>query len=136
MDNNFKQEFEKQLSISKTLYQETMDIIKIKKMSMDEFYTNTELNRTILSDIKKNKSRPQLRTVISICVGLQLEPMQASDFIKSSGYNLSSTLYIDCVYADIITHYSEFGISACNDRLKELGIEEKYYLGSQIRKRI
>ena len=62
--------------------------------------------------------------------------MRALDFIKSAGYNLSSTLYIDCVYADIITHYSEFGISACNDRLKELGIEKKYYLGSQPRKRI
>ena len=42
MDNSFKQEFEKQLSISKTLYQEIMDIIDIKNMSMEEFYTNTE----------------------------------------------------------------------------------------------
>lgn len=136
MDNNFKQEFEKQLSTSKTLYQKIMEIIDIKNMSMEDFYTNTELNRMILSDIKKNKSRPQLRTVISICVGLQLKPLQASDLIKSAGYSLSDTLYIDCVYTDIITYYSEFGISVCNDRLKELGIEEKYYLGSQIRKRI
>ncbi len=136
MDNSFRQEFEKQLSISETLYQKIIKLIKIKNMSMEDFYTNTELNRTILSDIKKNKSRPQLRTVISICVGLQLKPLQASDLIKSAGYSLSDTLYIDCAYTDIITYYSEFGISACNDRLKELGIEEKHYLGSQTRKKI
>ncbi len=74
MDNSFRQEFEKQLSISETLYQKIIKLIKIKGMSMEDFYTNTELNRTILSDIKKNKSRPQLRTVITICIGLQLVP--------------------------------------------------------------
>ncbi len=136
MDNSFRQEFEKQLSISETLYQKIIKLIKIKNMSMEDFYTNTELNRTILSDIKKNKSRPQLRTVITICIGLQLEPLQSLELIQSAGYALSNTLYIDRAYTDIITYYSEFGISACNDRLKELGIEEKHYLGSQTRKKI
>lgn len=134
MDNNFLTKFENNLSVSETLYERIMKIIKINDMTMEDFYSETDLNRNILSDIKKNKSRPQLRTVITICIGLSLEPFEALDLIHLSGYHLTNTIYIDRIYSELITHYNDFGIIECNKRLKELGIEEKYYLGSQTRK--
>lgn len=134
MDNNFLTKFENNLSISETLYERIMKIIKIKDMTMEDFYSETDLNRNILSDIKKNKSRPRLRTVITICIGLGLEPNESYEFIRLAGYNLVNTIYLDYAYIELLNCYYEFGIAECNKRLKELGVEEKHYLGSQTRK--
>ena len=140
MDKNLSEreifllEFEKQLSISETLYQRIMKIVHVRGISMEDFYTETGLNRTILSDIKKNNSRSQLRIVITICIGLRLETRQAFDLIRLAGYALSDTIYLDCVYAELISHYNDCGIEGCNERLAELGIDKKYFLGSQQRK--
>lgn len=92
MDNNFLINFENHLSISETLYERIMKIIKIKDMTMEEFYSETDLNRNIISDIKKNKSRPQLRTVITICIGLGLEPNESYELIRLAGYVLTRVI--------------------------------------------
>lgn len=134
MDNNFLTKFENNLSISETLYERIMKIIKIKNMTMEDFYSETNLNRNILSDIKENRTRPTLRIVITICIGLGLEPNESYEFIRLAGYNLVSTIYLDYVYIELLNCYYEFGIAECNKRLKELGVHEKYYLGSQTRK--
>lgn len=133
MDNSFRQEFEKQLSISGTLYQRIKKIMEIKNISIEDFYDSTKLNRTVLYDIKKNK-KPQLRTVVTICIGLELGTVQSLELIRLAGYSLSNTFYLDYVYFDLINHYNDYGIEECNKRLKELGIEKKYYLGSIQRK--
>lgn len=91
MDIDFLTGFEKQLSISETLHQRIEKIIKIKGMSMEDFYTCTNLNRTIMYDIRKNKTRPQLRIVITICIGLELETAQSLELIRLAGYALSKT---------------------------------------------
>lgn len=133
MDNDFLAEFEKQLSVSETLYQRINKIMEVKNISTKDFYANTKLNRTVLYDIKKNK-RSQLRIVITICIGLELETSQSLELIRLAGYSLSNTFYLDCVYFDLISHYNDCGIEECNKRLAELGVEKKYFLGSLQRK--
>ena len=85
-------------------------------------------------DIRQNKSRATLRTVITICIGLHLKPYESFKLIEIAGYSLNRSLYLDFVYLDLLCHYYEFEISECNKRLEEAGIEEKYYLGSRERK--
>ena len=134
MGNALYQEYKGQLSSSKNLYQMIEKFKETKNMSDEEFYINTELNRNIICDIKKNKSRPALRTVITICIGLHLKPYESFKLIETAGYSLNSSQYLDFAYLDLICHYYEFEISECNKRLEEAEIEEKYYLGSRERK--
>ena len=133
MDNRFFQAYQDKLSINETLYERIKKIMKEKNISEEEFYTNTALNRNIMYDIKKNKSRPTLRTVITICIGLNLEPDESLELIRIAGYTLSKTLFIDCAYTEIIFHYYDTDIFECNGVLKKLGVNEKYHLGSRQR---
>ena len=66
-----------------------------KNMSDEEFYTNTELDRNIMYDIRQNKSTPSLRIVITICIGLHLKPYESSKLIETAGYSLNRSLYLD-----------------------------------------
>lgn len=134
MDNALYQEYISQVSSTENLYQLIEKFKESKNMSDEEFYTNTELNRNIMCDIRKNKSRPTLRIVITICIGLHLKPYESLKLIETAGYHLNNSLYIDFVYLDLICHFYEFEISECNKRLEEAGIDEKYYLGSRERK--
>ncbi len=132
MDKDFLDQYNKFLSRSETLYEKIVKIIKEKKMPMDEFYNATELNRNIIYDMKRNPSRrPQLRTIVTICVGLCLEPIESMELIEFSGYKLSKSRIVDYAYCDILHNFYEFGVEECNNRLEEIGIEEKYYLGSR-----
>lgn len=135
MDNRFSKENDEILSLNETLYKRIKKIMKVKGISEEEFYDNTLLNRNIMYDIKRNKSRPQLRTVITICIGLGLEPDESLELIRIAGYALSKTLFIDRAYMQIIFHhYNNADIFECNDVLKELGVEERYHLGSRERR--
>lgn len=133
MDNTLYQEYMRQLSSRENLYQLIKRFKETKNISNEEFYMETELNRNVMCDIKKNKSRPSLRIVITICIGLHLEPYESLELIETAGYSLNRSQYLDFAYLDLIYHYYEFNIYECNKRLKEVGIEEKYYLGSRER---
>ena len=133
MDNIFSELYQYKLSVNETLYQRIKKIMEVKNISEEEFYTRTTLNRNIMYDIKQNKSRPQLRTVITICIGLNSEPDESLELIKIAGYTMSNTLLVDCAYMELICHYNETDIFQCNEMLKEMGIEEKYHLGSRER---
>ena len=133
MDNIFLKAYKIKLSVNETLYQRIKRFMKVKNISEEEFYIRANINRNVMYDIKQNKSRPTFRMVITICIGLNLEPDESLELIRLAGYTLSNTLYVDCAYMDLICHYYEYDIYVCNDRLKELGVDEKYHLGSQER---
>ncbi|MBR4720715.1 MAG: hypothetical protein IK057_03010 [Clostridia bacterium] len=107
--------------------------MKEKRISEEKFYDNTLLNRNVMYDIKQNKSRPQLRTVITICIGLNLEPYESLELIRTAGYTLSKSLFLDCAYMEIIFNYYDNDIIECNEILEKLGVDEKYHLGSRQR---
>ncbi len=132
MDKSFLDKYNEHLSKSETLYEKIMKLINEKNLSMNDFYDETCLNRNVIFDIKRNPSRrPQLRTIVTICIGLSLEPDESLELIEFSGYKLSRTRLVDFAYLDLIFNYYEYDIYDCNDRLNEIGIEEKYYLGSR-----
>lgn len=133
MDSEFFREYQNKLSIDETLYAKIKKIMKEKKISEEKFYDNTLLNRNVMYDIKQNKSRPQLRTVITICIGLNLEPYESLELIRTAGYTLSKSLFLDCAYMEIIFNYYDNDIIECNEILEKLGVDEKYHLGSRQR---
>lgn len=133
MDSEFFREYQNKLSIDETLYAKIKKIMKAKRISEEKFYDNTLLNRNVMYDIKQNKSRPQLRTVITICIGLGLEPYESLELIRTAGYSLSKSLFLDCAYMEIIFNYYDNDIIECNEILEKLGVDEKYHLGSRQR---
>ena len=102
-------------------------------MTKYDFYLETELDRSIINNIKNN-SKPELRTVIAICIGLKLDPRTSFELIQLAGHHLRSTVYYEYAYLDLLQNYNKKSIAECNKRLKELEVEKKYYLGSQQRK--
>ena len=129
-DNDFNR-----LSISRTFYDEINDLMKKLHLNTTTFCYATELNKTILSDMKRSVYKPQLRTVVTICLGLNLEYIESVKLLESAGYVLVMTIKIDYAYYLLMTKYKhrEFVMEDYNKILKGWGFDKKHYLGSQSR---
>ena len=86
------------LSITKTFYDEVNNLMERLHLNTTTFCNATELNKTILSDMKKEDYKPQLRTVVTICLGLNLEYIESVELLKVAGYVLVSSRKIDYAY--------------------------------------
>ncbi len=121
----------KRSSIDITLYGMILRILESKHLTKHDFLDLTQLDRQILYRIEKGLSaRLQLRTVITICIGLSLEPTQSICLLQKAGYFLTEELPVDQAYLKLINHYYLSDIEECNGILKRLGIPRKYFLGS------
>lgn len=124
---------EKSLSQSSTLYKAIKKIIDKKNLTMEEFYNRTLLDRSILARIKKGKSRTQLRIIVTICIGLNLLPMQSYELIRLAGYHLCEEYDGDYMFL-LHFHYMS-DIYTCNEELRKRNVPEKDFLGTHERKK-
>lgn len=131
------------LSERKTLYNEMIrlfekkkdNVILIRKIYLKDqnFEGITNVSRSVLSFIKKGTSRPKLSTIITFCVSLMLDVIEAYDLIELAGYKLSQNYELDRAYAELLQDNKNGDIDACNEHLESLGIDEKYFLGVKSR---
>ena len=123
------------LSITKTFYDEVNNLMERLHLNTTTFCNATELNKTILSDMKKEDYKPQLRTVVTICLGLNLEYIESVELLKVAGYVLVSSRKIDYAYYLLLTKYKnpDLTMEDYNKILAGWGFDKKHYLGSQER---
>lgn len=100
---------------------------------MKEFYERTLLDRSVLTRIKKGKSRTTLRIVVTICIGLNLTPIASSELLHRAGYHLSEEYDEDYIF--LINNHYKSDIYECNEILKKRGVSEDDFLGSLERKK-
>ena len=131
----FFEDVKKSLSINRTFREIIEEKMKNMHCNSVMFCNKTGLNKTILSEMKKEDYRPQLKTVVSICVGLKFEYVISEKLLEAAGYKLVMTREIDCAYYMFLIDCknSKLEIEDYNDYLKAWGIDKKYFLGSQQR---
>ncbi|MFR3119952.1 MAG: hypothetical protein ACLTOJ_21725 [[Clostridium] symbiosum] len=101
------------------------------------FSNKTELSENMFSRLKNQvdeKDPPQRNTLISVCVGYDLDLMMAQALLYSLGLGFNRFNKRDYAYSFLLTRCRGKSIEDCNEILKNLGVEERYYLGAHARK--
>jgi len=93
------------LSGSRTLYDEMIRLYNEKKeniisdrkiLVMDQHFEGiTGVTRSVLSSIKKGKSRPKLCTLATFCVSLKIGVLESLNLFELAGYKLSENYEVD-----------------------------------------
>lgn len=101
------------------------------------FADKTKLNVNQLYRLRKRvdeKDPPQRNTLMSVCVAYDLDLMMTQALLHSLGLDFNRFNKRDYAYTFLLTRCRGKSIDECNEILKELGIEEKYWLGTYARK--
>jgi|GEM_PF-907933 len=108
-------------------------VLEHNEIDAETFDTATKLHENFYSVLKsRGKEICDFRTVITICVGLNLNIDITKKLLKSVGCAFSPTIKLNQAYKFLIEKYQSKDIEACNEILKQLGFgDEKYLLGSR-----
>lgn len=101
------------------------------------FGDKTKLSENQLYRLRKRvdeKDPPQRNTLISVCIAYDLDLMMTQALLHSLGLDFNRFNKRDYAYTFLLTRCRGKSIDECNEILKELGIEEKYWLGTYARK--
>lgn len=101
------------------------------------FCSRTGLSPNMLSRLRNQvdeKDPPQRSTLISVCVGYDLDLMMAQALLYSLGLGFNRFNKRDYAYSFLLTRCRGKDIDECNEILKNLGVEERHYLGVHARK--
>lgn len=132
---DFKRNFEMSLTIEKTLNEQICDIMKSKHWDIEEFLVNTELDPMTFSRLTKKPNHAfKLKTIITICIALELNAIQTEKLINKIGLTFSPTNRTHAAYVLLLDKFNNIGIKECNKILKELSIPKKDHLGTNARK--
>ena len=84
-----------------------------------------EYSMIAVETISRMRSRPdyepKLKSVIAICIALNLPPMLSSKLVELAGYNLRYTSEEQMFYSVLLAGSSSFTVEDCNELLKENG---------------
>ena len=135
-----KKEFENNFKVYTKYNQSFGDLIGeiIKGESEKEFMIKTGLGVGMLYRLRNQvneKDIPNRCTLISVCVGYDLDLMMAQALLHSLGLDFNCYSQTDYAYSFLLTRCRGKDIDECNEILKDLGIEEKYWLGYHPRKK-
>ena len=102
------------------------------------FANKTHLSENMLYRLKKQvdeKDPPQRSTIISVCVGYNLDIMMAQSLLYSLGLGFNRFSKRDYAYSFLLTRCRGKSVDECNEILKNLGIESKYWRGAYAKKK-
>lgn len=100
------------------------------------FELKTGLNSAMLYRLRNNvdeKDPIARKTLFSVSVGYNLDLILTLSLMDSLGMSINRFNKRDYAYAFLLTKCRGKNVDDCNEILKELGIEEKYFLGSYAR---
>lgn len=135
LEMEFKRDFENSTKYNKSFREQITEILEGE--TERSFSHKTELSENMLSRLRKQvdeKDPPQRSTLISVCVGYNLDLMMAQSLLYSLGLGFNRFNKRDYAYSFILTRCREKNIFECNEILKELGVEKKYWLGAHARR--
>ncbi len=135
-----KKQFEKDFANSTKYNKSYSEMIKeiLKGETYKSFADKTQLNENQLYRQSKwvdEKDPPQRNTLMSICIAYDLDLMMTQALLHSLGLDFNRFNKRDYAYTFLLTRCRGKSIDECNEILKELGIEQKYWLGVYARKK-
>lgn len=131
---HFEETYQVSLAVQKPFGEAIQEIMKIKNLTVSEAMNRTGLNRNIFSTMKKPGCNIELRLVISMCIGFQLDAVSTHLLLESAGLSFNMSNPIHRAYLYVIEYYKDTDIETCNGILECLGVPESKRLGSYERK--
>jgi len=128
----FDAKFCLQKSLSKTCWQRIYEILQAKHIYVSAFTGRTHLHENYYYHAKNNyASMPDIRTIIAICAGLDLDIGLTNELLALAGHSLSPTSTEHQAYSFVITGLSGETMDTRNTFLQSYGIPE---LGTKSKK--
>jgi len=116
----FEAQYEIHKAITKTFWQRAYEIMEAKHWNSSIFADKTLLNEIAYSRAKNNyDSIPDIRTVMAICAGLDLDIALTNELLSLAGHTLSNSREHQA-YGFIITGYKGKSINERNEFLQTL----------------
>jgi len=108
---------------SKTLWQRICEIMEAKNYDLNMLKRRSHLDDMTISRLKNNKIKNQsMRTIIAICVGLDLDLRTSEELLKLAKLALNNDP--ECIaYEMILTTFKGCSMDERNEVLKKLGIK-------------
>lgn len=90
---------------NKTFAETLFSFIDARGLTDSEVYKKSGVNRRVFSDIRcKKDSVPTKRSVMALCLGLELNIDDTTNLLKSAGYALSNSDKLDLIFKYCIEH--------------------------------
>lgn len=135
LQEEYYNDFKKSKRILKPFREMIREILKDETDT--DFCDKTQLSENMLYRLRNQideHNPPQMQTLISICIAYDLDIILAQDLLKSLGLGFNPHKKRDYAYTFLLTRCRGKNIHECNEILKELKINETYFLGSHPRK--
>lgn len=135
-----EKQFEKDYANSSRYNQSFREMINdiLEGENEKTFNLKTGLSENMFSRIRNKVDvgdPPKMNTLISICIGYDVDVLTAQSLLRCLGLSFNRHNRRDYAYSFLLTRCRGRDWDECNQILEKLGIEKKYWLGSQARKR-
>ncbi|MCI6812974.1 MAG: hypothetical protein SOX11_11860 [Lachnospiraceae bacterium] len=133
-----EKEFKADLNNSRKYNKSFSELINaiLEGETQSSFADKTGLSETMLSRLRNRvdeKDPPAKKTVVTVCIAYHLDLMMTLALLHSVGSDFNPHNKRDYAYAYLLTRCRDKSVDECNEILKELEIEEKYWLGTYAR---
>lgn len=90
---------------NKTFAETLFAFIDARGLTDSEVYKKSGINRRVFSDIRcKKESVPTKRSIMALCLGLELNIDESNTLLKSAGYALSNSDKLDLIFRYCVEH--------------------------------
>lgn len=135
MRADFDRSFEMSLVIHKSFNEQIKEILKREHWNSKIFRDCTGLDSmTFTRLMNKPDYKPNMRTLVTVCVAVGLDVVNTESLLKSLGLAFSPINRVHRAYLHLIENCKGMSIEDCNEILKSFGIGEKDLLGTIQRK--
>jgi len=112
-----------------TTFHETMkNIFEYRNWNSTKFENKTGLAKINYTRAMKENHNPTIRTIITICVALDINMMMTNYLLELKGFKLTMNDKVHRAYAYLIENFKGSDIEDCNIILAKMGVEEKNFL--------
>ena len=129
----FENKYNLHSDIQKTCGQIILGIMEKENIDVIKAMRITGLNKSVFNKLKDPKCYIPREMVISFGVGLGLNVKATEYLLEANGMVFNVNDRLDCAYIHILENYSKEDIETCNGVLRDLGFEDKYFLGAHER---
>src|SRR5699024_4974170 len=99
-------------------------LMKWKGLKNEELAESCLLSSKTIQRMRNEEDyEPKLRTVIALCVGMQLPPILSRKLIEISGYTIRFAIDEHAMFEAIISGYYKESIHECNELLVSAGFK-------------
>jgi len=130
--SNLKEEFDKNFELDKEInktYVEVMEVVKkTHKPTLQKFIAKTGLGKSTYYNLIGGYDKPLMTSLVSFAIVFKINLKNVEDLLRAWGLGFEPGNKVHHAYSQLIEKFSGKTMAECNEFLKEVGIQEKYWL--------